>query len=255
MGVYAFLLALTFIFFHPFNSSLLLCICTHTQAGEKMQALEKEGKNIGLASTVIDDLLLFGRLFDHFLNPRLGGAQDEGKCDLADALVSMSVVAHTLLIIREEMKTAFLFNGLYHDLQSEVKDFYVITARGLVDHEGKLLNFFFRGSDQLEGFFCILRALFPGVNFDVIQFCLRSGAATNTQGIYMEHDDLHNASKKNSNSTDKVNVRTWKGDRQLIGGGHDVFRSFWDQGGRKSLRICNLHSYWGEEGEDALTHA
>lgn len=102
------------------------------------------------------DIRVLAALSEHLYKPLLGGVDDKGgEVSLEDALVSYAAVAFLLFVIFSEMGSAFIPPQLYHDLQSTIKNLYVVVARQLKDpkNDGVAnLLFFLLGTNELENF-------------------------------------------------------------------------------------------------------
>jgi hypothetical protein len=127
---------------------------------------------------------------------------------------------------------------------------------GQADYGGGDVNFFLIGTDELEKLFCILRSLFPGSNFDLAQLCDRLGAAADIQRIYLQHPELDKGSKKLSGrgSFDRVNVKSWRGQRQTA---KDVInvRGSYLEGRRLAIQALQRHVHYKGVVDSLLTDA
>jgi hypothetical protein len=193
------------------------------------------------------DVMLLGALGEHLLKPSIGGVNDEGtEVSLKDALVSYAAAAFLLLVIFSEMGSAFIPPQLYHDLQSTIKNLYVVVARQLQDpkNEGAAsLLFFLLGTDELEKLFGTLRRLSPGLTFDLLQLIERIGAAALVQSIYAKYPELDPGSRRLKASKDKVNAGSWHGKLRVVGEG--ILVSCWQEGRRLALDLLERHYYYG----------
>jgi len=75
---------------------------------------------------------------------------------------------------------------------------------------------FLDSTKRLEQFFGILRSMVRGdLNFSVLGLKNRMGDAATIAQIYAEHPEWYTLSRKLSNSFDRKNVRSWKGDTDV----------------------------------------
>ena len=193
------------------------------------------------------DVHLLAALGDHLLRPLIGGVDGEGtEVSLEDALVSYAAAAFLLLVIFVEMGSSFIPPQLYHDLQSSIKNLYVVVGRQLEDPKNKgtaSLLFFLLGTDELERLFGTLRRLSPGLTFTVMQLLERIGAAALVQSIYTMYPDLDPGSRRLEGSKDKVNAASWRGTLEVDGKG--ILLSCWQKGRRVALDVLDRHYYYG----------
>ena len=78
---------------------------------------------------------------------------------------------------------------------SMVKSVFISVLTG--QHEGideyfPLLD----SDDRIEGSFCVLRAMFSGVNFDCSQFVERASSSMAIDGIFSRREDLRRVRRK-----------------------------------------------------------
>jgi hypothetical protein len=196
------------------------------------------------------DVRLLAALGDHLLKPLLGGVDDKGaEVSLEDALVSYAAAAFLLFVIFSEMGSAFIPPQLYHDLQSTIKNLYVVVARQLQDPKNNgvaNILFFLLGTNELEKFFGTLRRMSPGLTFDLLQMLERMTAAAKVEGIYAQYPHLDPGSRRLEGSTDKVNSISWRGELTMDG---DTAKmdSCWLRGMRLVLDLLSPHYYYGEK--------
>lgn len=157
---------------------------------------------------------VLAKLLGQLIRPILGGVSSRG-CSVKDALLCMSTSAFLLFYLYRQLGEQFMHNQLYHDLQSTIKSLYSLVSKYQQLDDGAPVNFFLSGSDKLEQFFCILRTLYSGSNFDLLQLAERISAAAQILDILLQYPHLDRGERRlggGSHTLDRVNIRSWVGD-------------------------------------------
>ncbi len=109
-------------------SFIMTCVPHRQVAGAQKHRVD------GRLSQKGHDIRLLAALGDHLLKPMIGSVDDKGtEVSLGDALVSDAAAAFLFLVIFWELGSKFIPPQLYQDLQSSMKNVYVVVARQLQD--------------------------------------------------------------------------------------------------------------------------
>eukprot|EP00966_Prymnesium_polylepis_P287980 6651277-Prymnesium_polylepis.1 len=99
-----------------------------------------------------------------------------------------------LLALWRRNGAAFLPAQNYHNTQSVIKAIFTSVLTG-IEEQIETYFTFLDSDDRLEVSFSILRAMFPGVNFDCVQFEDRQSAVMTIQDIFARRPELDRGSK------------------------------------------------------------
>ena len=166
-----------------------------------------------------------------------GSAAEEGEhLSVSDYLVVCSRLAHLLFFLFRRNKTAFCAAQNYRNWQDTIKNIFVNVSLAK-KHGMKHFWFFLNTNKRLEQLFGILCSLRRGMlNFDCLDLRDRIGDAGLIQWIYSEYPQWDQSSRRLTNSMDRKNTRSWKGDTLVA----DVDKVMcWEKGKQEAVSVLS----------------
>lgn len=192
-------------------------------------------------SMAVADVQLFGTVMGAFTDVFLNH-----NTSLGEALETLSMVAHALMVLYYHHGTAFLPGQTYHAVQSTIKDIYVTTAIAQEEHPGTCFYYFLAGTNELEKLFAIFRTITHSGNFDMLQLGERAASAAAIAEIMCKRPEWNRIERRlNPESEDKVNLRSWTGSLSVDG---IVLETRWSAGRDQAIRLLGTHPVWATKG-------
>ena len=145
-----------------------------------------------------------------------GGAEEDGNhLSVSEYLERCSRLSHMLFFLFRKNKTKFCAAQNYRNWQDTVKNMFVNVALAKV-HGIPNFWFFLNTNKRKEQLFGILRSCGRGnVNFDCLDLRDRLGDAVLIQWIYSEHPEWDKSARRVTNTIDRKNVNSWRGDTEV----------------------------------------
>ena len=189
----------------------------------------------------MQDLILWGDIYEGVMMPAI-----ELKASLTDILKGMSKSAHLMFLVYRRHGTAAMTAQVYHDFQACVKDLYITVGKAQVYlaanviQEDTIHPFQF-GSDRQEQQFSGVRCLTHNRAVDMKSLPERLSADGQMRCVFERHPKWERGSRRLSESSDHINVKSTTGDRSVVG--IDLQDAFED-GRAQAITASNAHGEW-----------
>ena len=161
-------------------------------------------------------------------------SEEGNHLSISDYLIVLSKLAHLLFFLYRKNRTDFIPAQNYRNWQETVKNMFISVTKakksGVED-----FYWFLNTSKKIEEFFGIMRSFAGGnLNFDCLELRNRAGDAATCDWIYGQHPEWKEPSRRLTNSIDRKNVRSWRGDTKVA---HVNEVDCWNKGKDQALEI------------------
>lgn len=161
-------------------------------------------------------------------------SEEGNHLSISDYLIVLSKLAHLLFFLYRKNRTDFIPAQNYRNWQETVKNMFISVTKakksGVED-----FYWFLNTSKKIEEFFGIMRSFAGGnLNFDCLELRNRAGDAATCDWIYGQHPEWKEPSRRLTNSIDRKNVRSWRGDTK-VANVNEV--ACWNMGRDQALEI------------------